>query len=116
MWSLDPVFSASDPWAQRSIAKMIEDLPPQLEVSEDSACWISDYEAWLARGEGEFSFPSRQFDTTVATFVNQYSEYFDQVLTEDGKVKAIRLDLSLKLDEYASVSDAIAALEAWDDH
>lgn len=119
MWNLDPVFIASDPWAQRSMSKMVEGLPSQLEVAEDSTWWLSDYETWLAglpNEEGLFSFPSRQFDATVQEFLNQNMHYSDQVLIEDGNIKAIRLDFTLKLDELASVSDAIAALEAWDDH
>jgi len=119
MWDFDSLFEPADPWAQRAMMQMVEDIPDTLEVYSlgDSGTWLHAYESYLDNIGLEF--PSRDFYTTIADFIaSTYTSegWYKDFLREDDKVRATRIDITITLNSEVAAGRALEVMEAWDSY
>lgn len=113
MWDLDPMFEPADPWAQRSMLHMTENLPEALRAEpKDGTTWIQAFELWLAQNNQEF--PARDFHQSASEWLaGGGSAYRDHFAIQDGKVVAVRVEFSVSLGS-ADLDLSLATMKAWD--
>jgi hypothetical protein len=115
MWKLDDMFQPEDPWAQRSMLAMCEDMPESLRVAT-SGTWLQAYETWLKSRSEEF--PSRHFAQTIREFMNAQATYHDNFLLDpedNHRIRAVRADFVLDVAESVNLATAIEVMHAWED-
>eukprot|EP00930_Biecheleria_cincta_P038121 TRINITY_DN26194_c0_g1_i1.p1 TRINITY_DN26194_c0_g1~~TRINITY_DN26194_c0_g1_i1.p1 ORF type:complete len:1478 (-),score=275.09 TRINITY_DN26194_c0_g1_i1:378-4394(-) len=114
MWDLDPMFEPADPWAQRSMLRMTENLPEALRAEpKDGTTWLQAFEVWLTQNNQEF--PARDFHQSISEWLaGAGSRYRDQFAVQDGKVVAVNVEFSVALGS-ADLDLALATMQAWDD-
>jgi hypothetical protein len=117
MWEFDRMFEPEDPWAQRSMLSMCEDMPDNLRAhpSGPQGTWLQAYENWLRTNRQE-AFPSRNFRNTIQDFMNSQASYRDNFLMEDdGRVRAVRVDFELDVTSGVGLEIAMEVMKAWND-
>jgi len=87
-WSHDPNFEMSNPWAQRAVFAMCNDMPEDLLIYR-RICWVNGFQSYLTLSRGRF--PTRTFDTQILQYSNLAYEPQEQLWLEDGVVKAVML-------------------------
>eukprot|EP00930_Biecheleria_cincta_P033892 TRINITY_DN2345_c1_g1_i1.p1 TRINITY_DN2345_c1_g1~~TRINITY_DN2345_c1_g1_i1.p1 ORF type:complete len:1503 (+),score=257.19 TRINITY_DN2345_c1_g1_i1:364-4509(+) len=115
MWDLDTMFEPADPWAQRSMLRMTENLPEALRAQpKDGSTWLEAFEVWLTSNNLEF--PARDFHQSTLTWIDgPGSDYKDHFVRQGGKVVAAKVEFSVKLGG-ASLDLSLNTMKAWDDH
>jgi hypothetical protein len=117
-WELDPYFDPADPWAQRSMMTMFEDMPGSLLLKRRPVrTWMHQFADFLeARGR---EFPSMSFDKDVVEFLSddRACGSFCGDLWQDssGKVRAIKVRVDIALDKSAVTQESKDCMAAWDD-
>lgn len=116
MWDLDTMFEPADPWAQRSMLRMTENLPEALRAEQkDGATWLQAFEAWLTTNNLEF--PARDFHQSSLTWLEgEGAGYKRDLARQSGKVVSARAAFSVRLGGGASLALALDTMKAWDDH
>jgi len=116
-WEFDPMFDPADPWAQRAMMRMCEELPDSLRVNAAStAPWVQDYDVWLKERRAT-EFPARDFQTTVASFIESDGDLRQNFLIDDsGRVRAVKADFRLELAETADLGVSLEVMKRWDEH
>eukprot|EP00443_Scrippsiella_acuminata_P112757 CAMPEP_0115737242 /NCGR_PEP_ID=MMETSP0272-20121206/87713_1 /TAXON_ID=71861 /ORGANISM="Scrippsiella trochoidea, Strain CCMP3099" /LENGTH=708 /DNA_ID=CAMNT_0003181531 /DNA_START=69 /DNA_END=2196 /DNA_ORIENTATION=- len=113
MWDFDPLFDPNDPWAQRAMMQMCENMPSELRVAQwGEMTWLRAYEDWLWMSKSEH-FPSRNFATTIHEFLQNQEDHLYNFLQEDGQIRAARIDFKLELTDHAAAGIALETLAAW---
>jgi len=110
-WSLDPVFEMSNPWAQRAVSSMCEEIPAELRVLQ-KRCWISDFKSTQERNGRKF--PSRSFDAEAISWAQWDILGQEQLWAENGIIQAVMIQFVL---DFAFDSGSVKIMEfkaLWD--
>mmetsp|Transcript_932 Transcript_932/g.1616 ORF Transcript_932/g.1616 Transcript_932/m.1616 type:complete len:1344 (-) Transcript_932:92-4123(-) len=112
-WSFDPRFEPDNPWAQRAMYAMCENLPSELMVFEAS-CWIQDFEVYLGTDRKK-RFPTRDFKSEVR-------DWFPRTLiaqenlwkAKDDKVRAAKFTFFLNVNKNDAAGPLLEHKKKWD--
>lgn len=117
IWSYDPSFEPTNPWAQRAIYAMCADPEVQpgaaLNVSAVKKCWIYAFRDWLLDNGREF--PSRDMATDLFDWwptqpvLAPSSLWFEQ-----GQLKACKVEFRVDQDTRAAARTILEYKELWD--
>jgi predicted RND superfamily exporter protein len=132
MWSYDPDFDPSNPWAQRAMLAVCENLPRDLlvisramDVGRRPRCWIADFKRHLEDGhpEGPRRFPSREFDKDIAdwylrsTPVNKITgQSYTWFENQRIPMKACTMQFYVNVDSTIAATRALEYKKKWDDY
>jgi len=126
LWRYDEAFEPANPWAQRAILKMCEDLPEDLRVVT-AKCWVTTMRDYLEKKEERF--PSRTFEQDIARWTSEQALqssghlwvvgpavkacrlFFTVDVAADSMAKTI-LDYKVKWDAFIAGHNARATINA----
>lgn len=119
LWRFQENYEAAQPWAQRNVLQMCEDIPAVLRPSE-TTCWIEDFRKFLtARGE-RFPVHAMRFDDLLAQFLEvgltgagSTKNFF---WIRDGKATANYLAFAVDFSRVAEVEAVLQYKEHWNKH
>lgn len=122
LWSYDPTFEPSSPWAQRAMKAMCTDMPKDLLIWKAN-CWILRFEAFL-QGKAPFPsrtkpkpFPSREFDKDIVDYFNVDRVHGQQHLWfKNGKLVACKMQFYVNVPSTVASNWASEYMEVWDDY
>jgi len=117
IWSFDPTFDASDPWAQRTLHSMCEqaNFPSELAIlpgAQGSYCFAQKFKQYL--GSRAERFPSRSFGTDVYQFWRSNLLSQDQVWMIDDTVRALKVTYEVDVSQEAGARALWEYKEKWD--
>eukprot|EP00913_Durusdinium_trenchii_P004451 g4130.t1 len=113
LWSWDTTFDPADPWAQRSIMDLAENMPEDLKKIPTTS-FIEAFEIWLKSQNLEY--PARNFHSSMNTFLESEGQGFKTFVLRDAANRVVALKLGFKI--AVTFSDGLAAtssaMMAWD--
>lgn len=111
MWSYDPTFDLSNPWAQRAVRSLCEEYPAGLLIVS-SKCWIMGYILFL-EDLGE-PFPSRDFNVKVLAWFPSTIQASENLWVVDGKIAAAKVSFRINVAEDQPARTVLSHKEDWD--
>eukprot|EP00929_Paragymnodinium_shiwhaense_P100255 TRINITY_DN6244_c0_g1_i1.p1 TRINITY_DN6244_c0_g1~~TRINITY_DN6244_c0_g1_i1.p1 ORF type:complete len:1637 (+),score=371.52 TRINITY_DN6244_c0_g1_i1:85-4995(+) len=112
-WSFDPTFEPDNPWAQRSMMSVCEDMPEELLVVK-SECWIAKFAEYQRKLNKKF--PSRDFNEDISDWWLDSSSGVIPAVSIwmlDGQVKAVKMAFWVNVDKYQSSGDILEYMKKW---
>eukprot|EP00929_Paragymnodinium_shiwhaense_P107813 TRINITY_DN74171_c0_g1_i1.p1 TRINITY_DN74171_c0_g1~~TRINITY_DN74171_c0_g1_i1.p1 ORF type:complete len:1256 (-),score=138.65 TRINITY_DN74171_c0_g1_i1:102-3869(-) len=111
-WSFEPNFDLSDPWAQRAIYTLLTTLPMALREL-GTYNWLEDFRQCM-EGKGDV-FPAlpHKFHESARYCGAEDSKY---LWMRDGEVKALRVNIFVRMKKDPDVETALSYKKLWDAH
>lgn len=114
-WSFDPTFIPDNPWAQRAIFSMCEDMSEDLLV-DTLECWAQPFRDWLLlKGR---PFPSRSFDADLIEWLaeEEVNWAMKHIWLTDGKMRACKAMFFVSAQKSMPVPRTLKYMDKWSDH
>ncbi|CAJ1362520.1 unnamed protein product, partial [Effrenium voratum] len=113
LWAWDTTFDPADPWAQRSMMRVAENMPEDLHLISTNS-WLQGFESWLVSAGLEF--PARDFHGAMETYLNGLGGGYRKNILRDESKRVVALTLEFSID--ASLGDGLewttATRSAWE--
>ncbi|CAK9006013.1 unnamed protein product [Durusdinium trenchii] len=90
----DTTFDPADPWAQRSIMDLAENMPEDLKKIPTTS-FIEAFEIWLKSQNLEY--PARNFHSSMNTFLESEGQGFKTFVLRDAANRVVALKLGFKI-------------------
>jgi len=111
-WSYDPSFEPDNPWAQRAMYAMCENLPESLAVIT-TRCWVSLFRSWLIRSGDRF--PSREFDAKIVKWFPTTIQAPQNIWMVNNKMKANKISYLVNRAKDMSADAALEYMALWEE-
>jgi hypothetical protein len=114
IWSFDPAFDASDPWAQRTLHGIcdLSALPNELAILTGDFCFAHEFKQHL--GDQAKRFPSRSFEDDAYDFWISSQKSQQNVWMIGGKVLAVKVSYEVDVSEEAGAKAVLDYKGRWD--
>jgi hypothetical protein len=114
IWSFDPTFEPNNPWAQRAMVAMCEDLPANLYVEEKN-CWMSSFQYYV-RYSLKSRFPTRSFGDDIASWsiASGSLEIPENIWRKNNQVQAAKISFVLNVAKDIGAQSLLKHRERWD--
>eukprot|EP00929_Paragymnodinium_shiwhaense_P050899 TRINITY_DN25626_c0_g1_i1.p1 TRINITY_DN25626_c0_g1~~TRINITY_DN25626_c0_g1_i1.p1 ORF type:complete len:1694 (-),score=436.97 TRINITY_DN25626_c0_g1_i1:225-5306(-) len=115
-WSFDPTFEPDNPWAQRAMMALCDDIPADLLVVK-AGCWIDIFRDFQqAKGK---RFPSRDFHNDIADWwlhpdTVPATSAAPSLWIVDRKVVAARMYFWVNVNKHLPSPQVLSYMERWE--
>jgi len=118
LWSFDPTFEPSNPWAQRAVLAMCNPTNVNDNLLVISAkCWINDFRRFVrSEAGGDDRFPSRNFESQIDKWFPTTIRGAEDLWRDGKKVQALKLTFILNLAYDIAAQPLLDHRNLWDDY
>jgi hypothetical protein len=121
LWSFDPEFDLSQPWAQRRLHLFCSKLPASLKIVK-KLCLISGFRDWLVHRGEMFPATSKRFNSLMDTYLYSGATLGSTLakdyawLTTDKKVRAVFVTIGVDFNKKSPTAPAAQYKTHWDNY